>query len=222
MLREDPAGGNPLAMPCPRCRCAGNYVGHGSYRRHVVHRGREERVEVRRVRCMSCMATHAVIPPGVVPYLQHSEGLVLAVLAAWASGTSNAEVRRAFGISETTRRRMVSGRQEARLRAAGLRRVEGRRRRRAGLRRHGRRARAAHGRLRHPLRRERQIKQCGGAPAVAPGALHIARRLAAAPRLPHHRARARMGRARDREDGGGTWMPRRRGGWSSPSTSSGS
>lgn len=41
MLREDPAGGNPLAAPCPRCRCAGNYVAHGSYRRHVVHRGRE-------------------------------------------------------------------------------------------------------------------------------------------------------------------------------------
>ena len=117
MLREDPAGGNPLAAPCPRCRCAGNYVAHGSYRRHVVHRGREERVEVRRVRCMSCMATHAVIPPGVVPYLQHSEGLVLAVLAAWASGSSNAEVRRSFGISETTRRRLLSG---ARRRACAL------------------------------------------------------------------------------------------------------
>lgn len=109
MLREDPAGGNPLAMPCPRCGCPGNYVRHGCYLRHVVHRGREERVEVARVRCASCMATHALIPPGVVPYRQHSEGLSLAVLAAWASGTSNAEVRRSFGISETTRRRMVSG-----------------------------------------------------------------------------------------------------------------
>lgn len=117
MLREDACGGNPLAMPCPRCGCPGNYVRHGSYPRHVVHRGREERVEVGRVRCMSCMSTHAVIPPGVVPYLQHSEGLVLAVLAAWASGASNAEVRRAFGISETTRRRLLSG---ARRRACAL------------------------------------------------------------------------------------------------------
>ena len=224
MLREDARGGNPLAMPCPRCRCAGNYVAHGSYLRHVVHRGREERVAVRRVRCMGCMATHAVIPPGVVPYRQFSEGLVLAVLAAWASGSSNAEVRRAYGISETTRRRMLAGarrracallverrgqarvrhirddaqahaggRQEARLRAAGLRRVEGRRRRRAGLRRRGRRARAARGRLRHPLRRGRQIKQCARARPGVPGALHIGRRLAGVPRLPHHRACARNG-----------------------------
>lgn len=51
---------------------------HGSYLRHVVHRGREERIEVTRVRCASCMATHAVIPPGVVPYRQFSEALVLA------------------------------------------------------------------------------------------------------------------------------------------------
>ena len=109
MLREPTSGGNPLAMPCPFCGCPGNYVPHGRYMRHVVHRGREERIEVRRVRCAGCMSTHALIPPGVVPYRQHSEGLALAVLAAWASGTSNAEVRRLFGISETTRRRMVSG-----------------------------------------------------------------------------------------------------------------
>jgi hypothetical protein len=42
---------------------------------------------------------------------------VLAVLAAWASGSSNAEVRRSFGISETTRRRLLSG---ARRRACAL------------------------------------------------------------------------------------------------------
>ena len=109
MLRETPSGGNPLASPCPRCGCPGDYVPHGRYLRHVVHGGREERVEVRRVRCAGCGATHAVIPLGVVPYRQHSEGLALAVLAAWASGTSNAEVRRTFGISESTRRRMLSG-----------------------------------------------------------------------------------------------------------------
>ncbi len=117
MLREDGRGGNPLALPCPRCGCPGNYAPHGSYLRHVVHRGREERIAVRRVRCMSCLATHALIPPGVVPYLQHSEALVLAVLATWASGASNAEVRRTFGISETTRRRLLSG---ARRRACAL------------------------------------------------------------------------------------------------------
>lgn len=114
MPRERESGGNPLTLPCPRCGCAGDYVGHGSYLRHVVHRGREERIEVRRVRCAGCSATHAVIPPGVVPYRQHSEALALAVLSAWASGASNAEVRRRFGVSETTRRRMVGdGRRRA-------------------------------------------------------------------------------------------------------------
>lgn len=109
MLRESPSVGNPLAAPCSSCGCAGDYAPHGRYERCVVHRGREERLEIRRVRCRGCGATHAVIPPGVVPYLLHSEGLVLAVLAAWASGSSNAEVRRAFGITETTRRRLLSG-----------------------------------------------------------------------------------------------------------------
>ena len=109
MLRESPSGGNPLAMPCPCCGCAGNYAHHGRYVRHVVHRGREERVRIERVVCLGCGSTHAVIPLGVVPYRAFSEGLALAVLSAWASGTSNAEVRRLFGISETTRRRMVSG-----------------------------------------------------------------------------------------------------------------
>jgi TRAP-type C4-dicarboxylate transport system permease small subunit len=36
MLREQTPGGNPLAMPCPRCGCPGNYVPHGRYLRHVV------------------------------------------------------------------------------------------------------------------------------------------------------------------------------------------
>lgn len=109
MLRQSPSGGNPLSLPCPACGCAGNYSGHGHYFRTVVHRGRAERLRVARVACLSCGATHAVIPPGVVPWRAYSEGLALAVLDAWASGTPNAEVRRRFGVPETTRRRMVSG-----------------------------------------------------------------------------------------------------------------
>ena len=72
---------------------------------------------MRRVRCASCRATHAVLPEGVVPYKSYSESFVLAVLAAWASGMSNAEVRRSFGISETTRRRIVA---DSRRRACAL------------------------------------------------------------------------------------------------------
>lgn len=117
MLRKTGPGGNLSGVECPVCRCAGNFTGHGRYARTVVDRGREERVEIRRVRCASCRATHAVLPEGIVPYRSYSERFVLAVLAAWASGASNAEVRDSFGISETTRRRIVS---DSRRRACAL------------------------------------------------------------------------------------------------------
>ena len=108
MLRKTGPDGNLSGVECPACRCAGNFTGHGRYRRTIVLRGREEGVEVRRVRCASCRATHAVLPEGVVPYKSYSEPFVLAVLHAWASGISNAEVRSSFGISESTRRRMLA------------------------------------------------------------------------------------------------------------------
>ena len=117
MLRKTGPGGNLSGVECPRCRCAGNFTGHGRYTRTVVFKGREEAVEVRRVRCASCRATHSIIPEGVVPYKAYSELFVLAVLAAWASGMTNAEVRDSFGISETTRRRIVS---DSRRRACAL------------------------------------------------------------------------------------------------------
>ena len=117
MLRKTGPGGNLSGVECPKCLCAGNFTGHGQYTRTVVHRGRDEPVTIRRVICASCRATHAVLPEGVVPYKSHSEPFVLAVLAAWASGMSNAEVRSSFGISETTRRRIVA---DSRRRACAL------------------------------------------------------------------------------------------------------
>ena len=108
MPRKTGPDGNLSGAECTRCGCSGNFTGHGRYTRTVVHRGREEPVAVRRVRCASCRATHAVLPEGVVPYKSYSEAFVLAVLAAWASSASNAEVRESFGISESTRRRIVS------------------------------------------------------------------------------------------------------------------
>ncbi len=108
MLRKTGPDGNLSGVECPKCRCAGNFTGHGRYTRTVVHRGRDEPVSIRRVRCASCRATHAVLPEGVVPYKSYSESFVLAVLAAWASGMSNSEVRWSFGISESTRRRIVA------------------------------------------------------------------------------------------------------------------
>ena len=104
-------------MECPACGCEGGFTGHGRYVRTVVYRGREERVSIRRVRCTGCRATHAVLPEGIVPYRSYSEMFVIAVLAAWVSGASNSDVRRIFGISETTRRRILS---DSRSRACAL------------------------------------------------------------------------------------------------------
>ena len=108
MLRKTGPGGNLFGVACTRCRCPGNFTPHGSYRRHLVVVGKAIRLTVRRVRCASCGATHAILPEGVVPYRAYSEGFVLAVLAAWASGHSNSQVRAMFGISESTRRRILS------------------------------------------------------------------------------------------------------------------
>lgn len=108
MLRDVGRDGKLFGVACPCCGATGDFAGHGSYTRALVVVGREETLSVRRVRCLGCGATHAVLPAGVVPYRAHSEGFVLAVLAAWASGASNADVRGRFGISETTRRRILS------------------------------------------------------------------------------------------------------------------
>ena len=108
MLRKTGPDGNLCGIACTRCRCQGNFTPHGSYRRHLVVVGKAVRLTVRRVRCASCGMTHAVLPEGVVPYRAHSESFLLAVLAAWASGRSNSQVRAMFGISESTRRRILS------------------------------------------------------------------------------------------------------------------
>jgi len=108
MLRKTGPDGNLSGIPCPKCSCKGNFTPHGRYRRHLVVIGKAVSIEVRRMRCASCGSTHAVLPEGVVPYRAYSERFVLAVLAAWAKGISNARVREEFGISESTRRRIVS------------------------------------------------------------------------------------------------------------------
>lgn len=108
MLLENPGGGNPLAQPCPKCGCAGNYVRHGRYRRRIVAMGGEAVIAVARVRCMSCGATHAIIPPDVVPYRAYSESFAIAVARAWANGTSNRDVRAVFAMPESSRRRILA------------------------------------------------------------------------------------------------------------------
>lgn len=118
MLEQETLRGNPLETPCPACRVTAGYIGWGSYTRTIVFKNwTNPRYRVRRVRCRHCGATHAVLGFGILPYAVRSRGLHAAVLAAWASGRSNSEVRDMYDIPETTRRRMLS---DARRRAAAL------------------------------------------------------------------------------------------------------
>lgn len=117
MLLNNGTDFNLSRAACPRCGCKGNYKPHGSYTRSLVTLDGEVEVAVERVRCCSCRATHAVIPPDVVPYRAYSESFAVEMLLAWANGASNREVRDSFGVPETTRRRMLS---QSRRRACAL------------------------------------------------------------------------------------------------------
>ena len=112
MLCQEEPGINPAALPCPRCGGEGGhtvgYIRYGHEHRTVEFRGGEHDVDLQRVMCRGCGATHTIIPYGVVPHSPRSWGLHLMVLWLWARGASNAEVRRTLGIPETTRRRMLS------------------------------------------------------------------------------------------------------------------
>ena len=108
MLRDIGEDGNLSNIACPNCRCKGNFASHGSYRRHLVTPKQASIVTISRVRCLSCNATHAILPAGVVPYRTYSEDFVLEVLDFWAQGEAKARTRARFGIAESTRRRIIA------------------------------------------------------------------------------------------------------------------
>jgi len=57
---------------CPNCPAVGRFNLHGSYRRHIVFflddKLHYEHMEIKRVRCLSCRSTHAVMPGDLIPY----------------------------------------------------------------------------------------------------------------------------------------------------------
>jgi hypothetical protein len=63
---------------CPKCPAVGRFKLHGSYYRYVVYFRRDncfdkselvhEFFEIKRIRCISCKATHAVMPCDIIPY----------------------------------------------------------------------------------------------------------------------------------------------------------
>lgn len=107
MLRNVRPDGNLSGLTCPSCGRTGVLRRHGSYTRHLATEEGEGPIRIRRARCRACSSTHALLPPGVVPRMLHSESVHLAVAAAWAQGTTARSVRESLRMPETTRRRVL-------------------------------------------------------------------------------------------------------------------
>ncbi len=90
-------------MRCPVCGSRGNCVGHGSYRRCVVDfvcgKAVYTSVPVKRVRCVSCGHTHALLPDFMVPYMTYSPLFLLRVMCAYFRGRPVEEICRRFSIT---------------------------------------------------------------------------------------------------------------------------
>jgi hypothetical protein len=62
------------ATPCPACPAVGRFKMHGCYRRYAMFFGDDEiiifrQMEIKRIRCISCKTTHAVLPGDIIPYV---------------------------------------------------------------------------------------------------------------------------------------------------------
>ena len=107
--RNDPA---LRATSCPACGAVGRFRPHSSYRRNLedltpggVACGS---VTIRRVRCASCGATHALIPPNVSPYRQRSVRLLGAIARARLSGSTVGAACDAYGACPRTLYRIMA------------------------------------------------------------------------------------------------------------------
>lgn len=108
MLRLPSRNCNLDDVACPECGATCGYVGHGSYRRFLVTECGEEGRTIKRVRCRSCGATHAVIPDDVVPRKQYSAQAIESIRADRESGAMKiAEICERHGIGTTTLYRLT-------------------------------------------------------------------------------------------------------------------
>ena len=106
---NDPALG---ATACPACGAVGRFRPHSPYRRNLedLEGGAVAcgKVTIERVRCASCGATHALIPPNVSPYRQRAVRLQGAIALARLSGSTVGAVGEAYGICPRSLYRLMS------------------------------------------------------------------------------------------------------------------
>ena len=81
MLRDDhnARNGDFSGLECPTCHALGQFRHHGSYRRWLVsdegEARRESLVEVKRLRCKSCLTVHSLVPRELPTRSPNSAGL---------------------------------------------------------------------------------------------------------------------------------------------------
>jgi hypothetical protein len=72
------------ATRCPKCPAIGRFKLYGSYHRHVLYFVEQELmheyIEIKRIMCLSCKTTHAVMPGDIIPYMLLSLFILLFIL----------------------------------------------------------------------------------------------------------------------------------------------
>jgi len=98
---------NLFRTACLKCGAIGKFSGYGSYDRgHVSYSDGvilDSRVSSRRVKCLSCNTTHALLPDTLVPYSPYTLRFKLLVLIAYFNrDTSVVSICEHFGIAVST------------------------------------------------------------------------------------------------------------------------
>jgi transposase len=69
---------------CPNCGAIGQFKAHGDYERHVIvlidEKVHHEIIRIKRVKCLSCCRTHALLPSFIIPYCSYTYSFILKCL----------------------------------------------------------------------------------------------------------------------------------------------
>jgi transposase-like protein len=105
--QEAISGYSYRGQACPCCGAIGKFSSYGDYSRGLVDfkggKSIDIRMKVLRFECLSCNATHALIPDIVIPYGRYATSFVLRVLIAYFERkTTVVEICEQFGIAVST------------------------------------------------------------------------------------------------------------------------
>ena len=75
------------ATPCPKCPAVGRFKMHGTYSRHAIYYELNvlkcELLEIKRIKCVSCGTTHAVLPGDIIPYKALSLLVLMSIIISY-------------------------------------------------------------------------------------------------------------------------------------------